>query len=88
MRARPWFKAPISHLSGVFDRWSSLALTYATRFIGIDLRIAEGALEYMEGRLPSILPMFLSPRCGVLQGAHITRPILSAAIVATSSISF
>ena len=58
-------------------------LTYATRFIGTDLRIAEGALEYMEGRLPSILPMFLVVALrSFLQGAHITRPILSAAIVA------
>ena len=58
-------------------------LTYATRFIGTDLRIAEGALEYMEGRLPSILPMFLVVALrSFLQGAHITRPILSAAIIA------
>ena len=37
----------------------------------------------MEGRLPSILPMFLIVALRkFLQGAHITRPILSAAIIA------
>lgn len=69
--------------------WSFLSaavawgITYATRFLGTDIRIAEGALEYMEGRLPSILPMFLIVALrSFLQGANITRPILISAIVA------
>lgn len=58
-------------------------ITYSTRHLGTELRVAEGALEYMEGRLPSILPMFLIVALrSFLQGAHITRPILTAAIVA------
>ena len=58
-------------------------ITYSTRFVGTELRIAEGALEYMEGRLPSILPMFLIVALrSFLQGAHLTRPILTSAIIA------
>ena len=60
--------------------WS---ITYATRFLGTDIQIATGALEYMEGRLPSILPMFLIVALrSFLQGANITKPILVSAIVA------
>ena len=51
-----------TYLAFIWSFFSALAawfITYSTRFIGTELRVAEGALEYMEGRLPSILPMFL-----------------------------
>ena len=75
-----------TYLAFIWSFFSALAawfITYSTRFIGTDLRVAEGALEYMEGRLPSILPMFLIIALrSFLQGAHLTRPILTSAIIA------
>ena len=64
-------------------------LTYGTRFIGTDLRIAEGALEYMEGRLPSILPMFLVVALRSFYKVHTSHaPFSAQPLLPISSISF
>ena len=82
VRAGPWSKAPISHLSGVFDRWSSLALTYGT---GSSAQIFESqkvlwSIWRVDFHRSS--QCFYRRAAELLQGAHITRPILSAAIIA------